>query len=82
VDQFAEQWAKKRGIPINSHKPDYNLYGRGAPLRRNDDIVKECDELVAFPLEDHSSRGTEYTMSIARAFGKKVTEFPVKSITF
>ena len=42
--------------------PDYQLYGKGAPLKRNMQIVECADLVVAF--WDGVSRGTKYTIDL------------------
>ena len=50
--------------------PDYKTYGRVAPLKRNYLIVSYCDVVIAF--WDGKSRGTEYTINLAKKMNKKV----------
>ncbi len=63
VDQDAARYAKARGIPLREFLPDYERYGRRAPLVRNKLIVKEADYLIAF--WDGHSRGTMHTAGLA-----------------
>ena len=51
--------------------PEYNRYGRAAPLKRNDRIAEYADEALVF--WDGSSRGTLYTVNKFRSLNKKVT---------
>jgi len=46
-DRFAEKIAKKYGIPILIIYPNYQKYGRGAPIIRNKEVVKNADFIVA-----------------------------------
>jgi hypothetical protein len=73
VDSCCEIFAMKHHIPVSLHKPDYDQFGKGAPLVRNREIVAECDELIGFPLPEKESHGTEFTIAEARRQGKKVT---------
>ena len=50
--------------------PEYDKYGRQAPLIRNKLIVENCDCLIAF--WDGVSRGTKYTIDYATKMGKPV----------
>lgn len=70
VDSSASEYAKKMGIELIEHLPDYKLYGRGAPIVRNRLIVEDCDILYAF--WDGKSKGTKYTIDYARKMGKEV----------
>lgn len=52
-------------------RPDYARFGRGAPLRRNHDIIADADLLVAL-YDGRSTGGTLYTIKIAKAAGLTV----------
>ena len=73
VDREAAEWARKRGIPVVEFLPHYERYGRAAPIKRNEEIAKYADELIAF--WDGKSRGTESTINFFKKAGKKVTVF-------
>jgi hypothetical protein len=80
VDRNCEIWAESLDISVKRLKPDYKKYAdrpKYAPIARNMEIVAECDELVAFPLRDGSSKGTQSTIDEAMRLGKKVHLFPV-----
>lgn len=70
IDTQAAEYARSRGICLVELKPNYAAYGKGAPLRRNDIIVAECDMLLAF--WDGKSKGTSYTINSAKRHGKPV----------
>lgn len=74
VDALCERFASEHGIPIESHKPDYDRHGKGAPLVRNREIVDSCDVLMAWPLWEPKSGGTVSTMEYAKAKGIRVIE--------
>jgi hypothetical protein len=78
VDSCGEIWAMKRGIAIKQYLPDYEQFGKSAPMIRDVSIAKECDQLVAFPtLPRGSSHGTEHTIKAAEKLNKKVWIYPV-----
>ena len=64
VDSSARAYALAHGIPLREFLPEYERYGRGAPLRRNDQIVDASDLVIAF--WDGVSRGTAYTIRQCR----------------
>lgn len=64
IDTLAEKYADANGIKKLIFYPDYELYGRTAPLIRNKLIVDHADLVIAF--WDGSSAGTEYTISYAK----------------
>ena len=70
VDNLAERYADKKHISKLILRPQYNLYGKGAPIRRNEKMVEICD--CALIIWDGCSKGTEYTVKYANKIGKQV----------
>jgi predicted Rossmann fold nucleotide-binding protein DprA/Smf involved in DNA uptake len=70
ADQEAEKYARENNVQVELYLPEYDRYGRGAPLKRNELIVNACDQLIAF--WDMKSRGTKYTIDYARKQGKQI----------
>ena len=68
VDTCAREYALKHGLKLTEFLPEYNKYGRHAPLVRNDEIVKYADMVWAF--WDGQSRGTLYTLRKCKELGK------------
>ena len=56
VDSSAAEFAREKGILLTEFFPNYEKYGRGAPIVRNKQIVDYSDEVIAF--WDGKSRGT------------------------
>lgn len=63
ADTLAKDYAESNGIPIIEFLPEYDRYGRQAPLKRNIKIVDNCDFLIAF--WNGTSRGTKFTIDYA-----------------
>ena len=70
IDQFAEEYAQIKSIPIEQCKPDYRKYGRTAPIVRNKEMVELCDTVLA--IWDKKSKGTKSTIEHAVKLGKKL----------
>jgi GH18 family chitinase len=70
ADKLAEQYAKSRNLNTIIYYPDWDTYGKSAGYLRNQQIVKDCDVLVAFWL--NNSRGTKHSIDLARKAGKEV----------
>ena len=70
VDKLAEKYADRKGIKKMILYPDYELYGKSAPLIRDKLIVDNADLVVA--VWDGSSTGTEFTISYAKRRGVPV----------
>lgn len=60
VDTSAREYAMEHGLKLTEYLPEYNKYGRGAPLKRNITIIENADLVLAF--WDGSSRGTKYVI--------------------
>lgn len=71
IDRAAASFARAHHIKLTEFLPDYARYGRGAPLKRNEQIANYADAGIAF--WDGSSRGTKYTIDRFRALGKPMT---------
>ena len=70
IDKLAEKYADDKRISKIIMRPNYKLYGRGAPLKRNEQMVEICDE--ALIIWDGKSRGAKYTEEYAQKNGKRV----------
>ena len=64
IDSDAKQYAVDNRIAYTEYSPDYARYRKGAPLRRNLQIIENCDIVCAF--WDGQSRGTEYTIRVCK----------------
>ena len=71
IDADAAFFAKQNGLKLTEILPDYERYGRAAPLKRNDLIGEYADECLAF--WDGKSKGTLYTIKRFEKLGKKIT---------
>lgn len=73
IDRCVRRYAEERKIPLREFLPDYEHYGRGAPLRRNLEIIEYADAVVAF--WDGSSRGTKFVIDACRERNKPIRIF-------
>lgn len=64
VDTLAEKYADEKGIKKLILYPDYELYGKSAPLIRDKLIVDNADLVIA--VWDGVSQGTGFTISYAK----------------
>ena len=72
VDTIAEQYADSHGIEKLIIKPQYEKFGRAAPIKRNEEMVDLADIVLA--IWDGRSRGTKYTVDYAVKKGKRIIE--------
>ncbi len=70
IDTLAEKYADEKRLSKLILRPQYDLYGRGVPLKRNEKMVELCD--MALIVWDGCSRGTRYTINYANRIEKKV----------
>lgn len=77
IDTLAEQYADAHGLEKLIVCPRYEIYGRVAPIKRNEEMVDACDAVLA--IWDGESKGTRHTLNYARKKGKKIIEIIVES---
>ena len=67
IDACARFYALQNNLPLREFLPDYTRYGRSAPLKRNLQIIKNSDLVLAF--WDGTSRGTAFVIRNCHALG-------------
>ncbi|HAL62854.1 MAG TPA: hypothetical protein DCO93_00250 [Clostridiales bacterium] len=70
IDRLAEIYADKMKISKIIMRPQYKLLKRGAPLKRNEEMVEMCDMALVF--WDGISKGTKHTIDYAKKIGKPI----------
>lgn len=68
IDTAARKYAYEHHIFLTDIIPEYDLYGRRAPLMRNDLIISLVDKVIVF--WDGKSRGTLYTVKKCKETNK------------
>jgi len=48
IDSCAREYANASGIKLTEFLPEYKIYGKGAPLRRNLQIINYADCVLVF----------------------------------
>lgn len=71
AETLAEQYADEKGYEKVILKPDWKKYGRGAGLKRNEEIINLADEVVSF--WNKMSEWTGHRLELARKKGIPVT---------
>ena len=69
VDSCAAEYARAHGLKLTEFLPEYDIYGRGAPIVRNKKIVDYADRIVVF--WDGSSKGTLSVIKYAEKLNKE-----------
>jgi len=70
IDTCAAVYAETHGLKLTVFLPEYEKYGRAAPIVRNKQIAEYADCGVAF--WDGKSRGTASTISLFKKSGKPI----------
>ena len=68
VDSVAADYARAAGLELTLFLPEYERYGRAAPIVRNKRIVDYADEVIAF--WNGCSKGTLSVINYAKKTGK------------
>ncbi len=71
IDSLAEQYADLHRISKYIIRPKYSLFGRAAPLKRNEQMVDMADAVLI--IWDSRSKGTEYTLKYAQKKNKPIS---------
>ena len=71
IDALAEKYADQNMLSKYILRPRYDIYGRIAPLKRNEEMVDMADGVLV--IWDGHSKGSEYTIKYAKKTNKAVT---------
>ena len=70
IDTCARDYALSHDLKLTEFLPEYSRYGRGAPLKRNLQIIEYADVVIAF--WDGKSKGTKYVIDNCKKLGVQV----------
>ena len=70
VDSCAENYAREHHILFTAFLPAYEKFGRNAPLKRDLEIIRNADLVLAF--WDGNSRGTKHVIDNCHKMGTPV----------
>lgn len=73
IDTCAKEYAISNGIKLTEYLPEYEKYGRSAPLKRNITIIENADLVLAF--WDGASHGTKFVIDNCKSRGIPVKVF-------
>lgn len=80
IDTSARNFAREHHIFLTDILPEYDLYGRRAPLIRNDLIISLADKVLIF--WDGESRGTGYIIKKCKELRKPYVLYIYDGIDF
>ncbi|MDE7301690.1 MAG: DUF2493 domain-containing protein [Oscillospiraceae bacterium] len=70
IDTCAREYAIAHNIKLTEFLPEYEKYGKSAPLKRNITIIESADIVLAF--WDGRSNGTRFVIDKCREAGKAI----------
>ena len=70
VDASAREYAIANGLKLTEFLPEYERFGRAAPLKRNITIIENADIVLAF--WDGKSKGTKFVIDSCEKLGVEV----------
>lgn len=76
IDTCARNYAISHGLKLTEFLPEYDKYGRSAPLKRNITIIEAADLVLAF--WDGTSRGTKFVIDNCNKLGVVVRVFTLR----
>ena len=71
VDTLAEKFADENKLSKIILRPKYNIYGKCAPLKRNEELVQMADKILI--IWDGKSKGSLYTIKYAKKLNKEMS---------
>ena len=71
IDTLAEEYADRHRLSKYIIRPRYDLYGRAAPIKRNEQMVEIADAVLV--IWDGSSNGAKSTIKYAEKIKKPIT---------
>jgi predicted Rossmann fold nucleotide-binding protein DprA/Smf involved in DNA uptake len=77
VDHLAEQYADQHRLSKFIFRPQYQRYGRAAPLKRNEQMVDMADSILI--VWDGISKGTQYTLNYAKKHNKPIILIDIRN---
>ena len=80
IDSCARKYAQTSGIKLTEFLPEYERYGRYAPLNQNLQMIDYADQVIAF--WDGLSRGTKYVIDHCRQRDKCITVYILSRTAF
>ena len=70
ADALGERYAYERGLVIERYPARWQIYGKAAGIRRNQQMAEACDLVICF--WDGESRGTSSMIALAKKHNKAV----------
>lgn len=70
ADKLGEKYANERNYKLTQFPADWDKYGKSAGYKRNEEMAKYADALIAF--WDKNSKGTKHMIDLAKRYELKI----------
>ncbi len=70
ADKLGKRYANEKGYRLTQFPADWEKYGKSAGYKRNEEMAKYADSLIAF--WDGKSKGTKHMIDLAERYKLKV----------
>lgn len=70
ADKLGEKYANENGYQVKQFPADWDRYGKSAGYKRNEEMAKYADALIAF--WNGKSKGTKHMIDLANHYKLKV----------
>ena len=70
ADELGLRYAVENSLKTEVYRADWEMYGRAAGPKRNEQMAKKCDIVICF--WDGKSRGTKSMIDYAQKYNRKV----------
>lgn len=77
IDTCAKEYARAHNVKLIEFLPEYEKYGKSAPLKRNLDIIDCADLVIAF--WDGKSNGTKHVIDVCKKKNKQMILYRIDS---
>ena len=78
IDTLAEKFADQNKISKLILRPQYHIYKKAAPLKRNEKMVDLADEILV--IWNGKSKGTQYTVEYAKRKNKNMNIIYIENL--
>lgn len=78
ADALGEHYAHEHGFAIERYPARWQIYGKAAGIRRNEEMAAACDLVICF--WDGESRGTKSMIAFARKHNKPIFIKDIKGL--
>ena len=68
ADQLGERYAAEHDLIVEYYPAEWDKFGKSAGYRRNEEMAKDADALVAFNKHPDGTKGTNHMINLAKQY--------------